>query len=89
MYGQIHANHVLYNKNPKPGHKYRQIAVGELQQPQFVVFVFEGDVVQSDPKFDATSQEAGAFFHKDLPSALDDADKEFAASVEAGWIPYP
>jgi hypothetical protein len=89
MYGHIHDMRVLYDKNPTPGHKFRQIAVAELQQPQFVVFIFEGDVVQSDPKFDATTQDAGAYFHTDLKSALDDAQKEFDASVKAGWTPYP
>jgi hypothetical protein len=87
MNGQIHLNCVLYSKKPTPGHKYRQIALLELPQ-QFVVFFWEGDVIQSDPKFDATNPDAAAFFHPSLESASVDADKEIAASIAAGWIPY-
>jgi hypothetical protein len=87
MNGEIHKNLVLYRKHPKPGNAYRQIVVIELSQ-QFIVHILDGDVIQSDPKFDATSEEAGVFFHSDLQSALDDATKEFDASVKSGWIPY-
>jgi hypothetical protein len=86
MYGQVHANLVLYKRNPKPGHRYRQIIVVELEQ--FQVRVLGGDVVQADPQFSAESQDAEVYFHSSLQSAVDDAEKEFKGSVEAGWIPY-
>jgi len=47
MYGQVHANRVLYKDNPQPGHEYRQIVVVELEQ--FQVRVFEGSVIQTGP----------------------------------------
>ena len=78
---------MLYRQRPKPGHTYRQIVVIEVDQ-QFVVHILGGDVIQSDPKFDATSENAEVFFHSDLKSALDDTDKEFDASVNDGWTPY-
>ncbi len=86
MYGQIHANRVLYKKRPTPGNTYRQIVVVELEQ--FQVRILGGEVIQPDPHFDATSEDAEVWFFSDLESALDDADKEFKASVESGWIPY-
>jgi hypothetical protein len=89
MFGQVYDNLVLYKKQPTPGHRFRQIAVVELQDQQFVVHVFEGDVIQSDPKFDAITQDAEAYFHSDLQSAGADAQKEFDKSVESGWAPYP
>jgi len=86
MYGQIHANRVLYKKSPTPGNTYRQIVVAELEQ--FQVRVLGGEVIQPDPRFDATSEDAEIWFFPDLQSALDHADKELKASVAAGWIPY-
>jgi hypothetical protein len=68
------------------GHRYRQIVVVELEQ--FQVRVFGGDVIQSDPNFSADSQDAEVYFHPSLKSAVDDAEKEFLASVKAGWVPY-
>ncbi len=87
MYNQVYDNLVLYKKRPTPRHTYRQIVIVESQH--FEVRIYEGDVVQSDPKFDATSSDAEVYFHSDLQSARDDPQKEFDASVEAGWIPYP
>jgi hypothetical protein len=86
MYGAIHENLVLYRNSPRPGHRYRQIVVGELNQ--FGVLIFEGDVIQPDPKFDATSDQAEVTFHPSLESAMADAKKEYDTSIQSGWIPY-
>ena len=86
MYGEIHANHVLYKTNPQPGNRYRQIVVVELGQ--FEVRILGGDVIQPDPKFTANSDDAEVYFHSSLVSALADAEKELNASVKSGWIPY-
>lgn len=87
MYGQVYANHVLYKDRPEPNHRFRQIVVVELEQ--FQLRILGGDVIQEDPQFSATNPDAELYIHPDLKSALDDADKEVAASVEDGWIPYP
>ena len=49
MYSQVHANRVLYRDDPQPGQEFRQIVVVELEQ--FEVRIFEGTVIQLDPKF--------------------------------------
>jgi hypothetical protein len=87
MYGQVYGNRVLYKMNPEPGHRYRQIVVVELEQ--FQVRVLGGNVIQPDPHFLADSQDAEVTFHSSLQAAVDDAEKEYKASVESGWIPYP
>lgn len=88
MLGQVHSNRVLYKKRP-PGAKpsFRQIAVVELDQ--FHVRIFEGDVVQTNPKFIAESSDAEVYLHPTLKNALDDAETEFEQSVASGeWEPY-
>jgi hypothetical protein len=87
MHGQIHANYVLYKSNPKPGEKYRQIVVVEMEQ--FQVRILGGEVLHPDPQFAASSEDAEVTFHPSLKSALDDAKKEFDNSQHAGWIKYP
>jgi hypothetical protein len=87
MQGEIHKGYVLYSESPEPGHRYRQIVVTE-GQGQFLVRIFGGDVIQPDPQFDATNDDAEVYFHPDLQSALDDAHKEVRASVESGWKIY-
>ena len=86
MYGEVHANRVLYKKNPEPGHQYRQIAVVELDQ--FQVRIFEGQVVQTDPKFLVDNPEAEYFLHANLGDALADVEKEFSESIANRWEPY-
>jgi hypothetical protein len=86
MYGEVHANRVLYRKTPQPGHRYRQIAL--LENEQFEVRIFTGDVVQTDPKFIARNSDAEIYFHPNLRSALADVEKEFQDSIAAGWTPY-
>ncbi len=88
MYGEIHANLVLYKTAPgiSAGRRFRQIAV--VEKNQFEVHLFEGDVVQLDPKFIAQASDAEVHFHPDLKSALKDANEEFQQSIENGWRPY-
>jgi hypothetical protein len=90
MYGQVHANMVLYKVDPQGGDAlpvYRQIAVVELKQ--FQVHIFGGEVVQRDPNFIANCPAAELYLHPTLKSALDDAEKEFKASIDTGeWLPY-
>jgi hypothetical protein len=45
MFGQVHDNLVLYRERPTPSYRFRQIVLVELQDGQFVVHVFEGDVI--------------------------------------------
>jgi hypothetical protein len=86
MYGQVHGNLVLYWGRPTTGARFRQIVVVELEQ--FQVPILEGEVLQLEPQFSASNPDALYQLHPDLQSALDDADREFDASVEAGWTPY-
>ena len=88
MYSQVHLNLVAY-KNQPPGSKpvYRQIAVVEPEQ--FEVRIFEGEVVQKDPKFLAENSDAEVYFHQKLQDAVNDANSEFQQSVSTGeWQPY-
>jgi hypothetical protein len=87
MHDEIHANLVLYKPSPIPGNRYRQIIVVESER--FEVRILEGEVLRADPHFAANSEDAEVHIHLDIKSALDDADKEFNASVMSGWIPYP
>lgn len=88
MWGEVHLNQVLYKRQPtgaKP--VYRQIAV--VEQDQFQVRIFEGEVVQTNPKFIAESSDAEVFMHATLKEAIDDAESEFKASAASGvWEPY-
>jgi hypothetical protein len=86
MYSEVHANYAFYKSRPAAGNRYRQIAV--IEKEQFELRIFEGDVVQTDPKFIANSSDAELYFHPDLRSALNDAEKECKESVAAGWNPY-
>ncbi len=84
MYSEIHFNRVLYKSDPKPRNRYRQIVVEEREQ--FEVRISKGDVAQTEPEFRSTDAEV--YFHSTLKAALADAEKEFQASVAAGWKPY-
>ncbi len=59
-----------------------------IERDSFEIHVREGDVIQRDPTFFATSSDAEVYFHSRLNEALADAETEFQNSVEAGWIPY-
>jgi hypothetical protein len=89
MYGQLHVNLVAYKKNPPVGSKpmFRQIAVSELDQ--FLVKIFVGEVVRTDPKFIAETSDAEVYFHSTLKEAIADADLEFRQSLSRGdWEQY-
>ena len=86
MYGQVHANRVLYREGPQPGNEFRQIVVVELEQ--FQVRIFEGAVVQLDPQFLVNNPDAEYYLHNTLQEALADVESEFEQSVENGWLPY-
>jgi hypothetical protein len=86
MYSEIHMHRVLYKSGPNPGNRYLNIVI--VEKEQFEVRVFEGEVEQLDPKFVANSSDAAMTFHHTLQSANEDANKEFAESVTAGWLPY-
>jgi hypothetical protein len=86
MYGQVHYNRVLYWGRPRQGTQFRQIVVVELEQ--FQVRILDGEVIQTEPQFTANNPDAIYELHPGLQSALADADKEYSASMQAGWIPY-
>jgi hypothetical protein len=82
----MHTNRVLYKNNPQPGHRYRQIVA--MEEGQFQVRIFEGDVITADPKFMAQNTDAEVYFHPTLQAALEDVEREFQASLQSGWRPY-
>jgi len=89
MDGQVHLNLVAYKKNQSVGSKavYRQIAVLELDQ--FLVKIFLGEVVRTDPKFIAECSDAEVYFHSTLKKAIEDAESEFRQSISSGdWEQY-
>ena len=51
--------------------------------------IFEGEVLEEEPRFDVDNPDAEVYLHDDLKSALADAEKECEHSVEAGWIQHP
>ncbi len=66
---------------------YRQIAV--VEQEQFQVRIFEGRVVQTNPKFIAERSNAEVHMHPTLKEALEDAESEFKESIASeNWEPY-
>jgi hypothetical protein len=88
MRGEVHLSLVLYKRQP-PGAMpvYRRIAV--VEREQFQVRVFEGKVVQTNPKFIAENSDAEVHMHQTLRNAIDDAESEFKGSAESGeWEPY-
>jgi len=86
MYGQVPLNLVFYKNDAKPGHRYRQIAVHEVEK--FLVIVGEGDVVQTAAQFLANCDMYAMTMFPDVDSAIKDAQEEAARSVQDGWIPY-
>jgi len=88
MLGDVHLNRVLW-KIPPFAMKalYRQIAV--VEQEQFQVRIFEGRMVQTNPKLIAERSNAEVHLHPTLNDALADADSEFNQSITSGrWEPY-
>jgi len=88
MRGEVHLNRVLF-KVPPFAMKvlYRQIAV--VEQEQFQVRIFDGRVVQTDPKVISEKPNAEVHIHKTLKEALDDAESEFQQGIASErWEPY-
>jgi hypothetical protein len=88
MLGEVHLNLVLC-KIPPFAMKtlYRQIAV--VEQEQFQVRIFEGHVVQTDPKFIAERSNAEVHIHPTLKEALEDAESVFKQGIASErWEPY-
>ena len=88
MLAEVHLNRVLYKMQPfAMKARYRQIAV--VEQEQFQVRIFEGRVVQTNPKFIAEGSNAEVHIHPTLKEALDDAESEFKQSIASEqWEPY-
>jgi hypothetical protein len=87
MKQEIHANHVLY-KSSAAKIEYRQIVVVGISR-QFQVRIFGGTVVQLEPRFMVKGNDAEAYLHTTLKSALDDAEKKFQQTVDGSeWHPY-
>jgi hypothetical protein len=81
--------HVLYSDTPKPGRKYRQIVAGQSEDHTFYeVRIFEGDVVQMEPDFNAVGTGAEYYSHATREAAEKDADAERDRSLAAGWLLY-
>jgi hypothetical protein len=88
MLGEVHLNRVLC-KIPPFAMKalYRQIAV--VEQEQFQVRIFEGRVVQTNPKLIAERSNAEVHLHPTLKEALDDAESQYKQSIASErWEPY-
>jgi hypothetical protein len=81
--------YVLYKNRPEPGQTYRQIVARPSDDgTKFEVYIFGGDVVQTDPNFKVDSLDAEYYSHPTEDSAHIDADKEYAESIKSGWLPY-
>ncbi len=91
MYGEVHFNRVVY-KRQSPGSKpvYRQVAVVEgSNQFLFLVKIFVGEVVQTDPKFIAECLDAEVYYHSTLHHAVHDAQADVQESISSGeWRLY-
>jgi hypothetical protein len=88
MLGELHLNRVLYKMRPFASKAlYRQVAV--VEQEQFQVRIFEGRVVQTNPKLIAERSAAEVRTHATLKEALDDAESEYKKCiVSERWEPY-
>jgi hypothetical protein len=86
MYGQVHANRVFYRNAPAPGHKFRQIALHELDN--FIVIVGEGEVMHDVPQFQASNPDAEAYIFSNLRDALNEVENECRRAEEEGWVQY-
>jgi cell division protein YceG involved in septum cleavage len=88
MLGEVHLNRALYKMRPFASKAlYRQIAV--VEQEQFQVRIFEGRVVQTNPKIIAERSAAEVHTHATLKEALDDAEAEYKKCVVSErWEPY-
>jgi hypothetical protein len=81
--------HVLCSDSPKRGRKYRQIVAGPSDDRTFhEVRIFEGEVVQLDPDFNAVGTDAEYYSHATAEEADKDADAERDRSLATGWRLY-
>jgi hypothetical protein len=81
--------HVLCSGSPSSGQKYRQIVSRPSDDGTFFeVRIFEGEVVQMDPDFNAEGNGAEYYSHDSGAAADKDADEERDRSLAAGWILY-
>jgi hypothetical protein len=87
MYSQVHVNYVFYQDEPRPGNLYKQIVV--VEKDKYELRIFEGEVLEAEPRFDVDNPDAEVYLHDDLKSALADAEKERAQSLQGGWIQHP
>lgn len=87
MHGEVHSNYVFYKQQTELGHRYRQISVVEKNQ-NYEVRIFEGAVIQNDPKFITNCTDAEVLSYPTLQEALAEAEAEFQRSKNQGWIPY-
>jgi hypothetical protein len=88
MLGELYLNRVLYKMKPFASKAlYRQVAV--VEQEQFQVRIFEGRVVQTDPRIIAGKSAAEVHTHATLKEALDDAESEYKKCIATErWEPY-
>ncbi|MFY9701687.1 MAG: hypothetical protein WCB56_12785 [Terriglobales bacterium] len=84
----MHLNRVLYKMKPFASKAlYRQIVV--LEQEQFQVRIFEGRIVQTDPKIITARSNAEVHLHATLKEAFDDAESEYKKSIASDrWVPH-
>ena len=87
MYGEVHANRVFYKNAPAPGHRFKQVALHELDT--FIVIVGEGEVVHDVLQFQATNPDAEAYIFDNLGEAQDEVANQCRMAEQEGWIPYP
>jgi hypothetical protein len=86
MYGKVHQNRVFYRMSPQPGHRYRQLVIVELES--FYLKMFEGESIQTDPKFIAECSDAKIHMQPDLRAAIADLERECRDAIHEGWLPY-
>ena len=79
--------HVLYSGSPGPGRKYRHIVAGPSDDRTFYeVRIFEGEVIQMNPDFNAAGSGTEYYSHETREAAEKDADAERDRSIAAGWL---
>jgi len=86
MRSEVHRHYVLYNGVPRVGTRYKDIAV--VEQDQFEVRIFEGDVLQIQPEFTVKVSRSETHSHATLSLAIADAQKECETLEAAGWVQY-
>jgi hypothetical protein len=81
--------HVLYSSAAIPSRRFRQIVSGASDDGTFYeVRIFEGEMVQMDPDFNAVGNGAEYYTHPTQEAADKDADEERDRSLATGWLVY-